>query len=268
VLANSPTCSKPSRAIRDALLSRQSALQWTQLGGWTLRRQGLNENLAREILELHTLGAEGGYSQDDVTALARILTGWSIAQAESEVGTPGAFLFKSNWHEPGAQILLGETYAQTGCGRAKRRSPISPCIRPPRRISPQSSSVTLSPMTRRRHDREAGEGIARHGGDLRAVTVALAGDDEAWRLPMTKIRTHNEFLIAAMRATGSLPPSLARSSTCRTPSACRFGSRRTQWFRRHASGLGDTRVDEASSRCRRATRPARQGCGESAQRAR
>ena len=62
--------------------------------------KGLNENLAREILELHTLGAEGGYSQDDVTALARILTGWSIAQAESEVGAPGAFLFKSNWHEP------------------------------------------------------------------------------------------------------------------------------------------------------------------------
>jgi uncharacterized protein (DUF1800 family) len=76
--------------------------------------KGLNENLAREILELHTLGAEGGYSQADVFALACILTGWSFAGAESEVGTQGVFVFKSNWHEPSAQSLLGETYAQTG----------------------------------------------------------------------------------------------------------------------------------------------------------
>ncbi len=66
--------------------------------------KGLNENLAREILELHTLGVDGGYAQPDVTALARIITGWSFAEAGSETGEPGAFLFKANWHEPGSPV--------------------------------------------------------------------------------------------------------------------------------------------------------------------
>ena len=65
--------------------------------------RGLNENLAREILELHTLGVGSGYMQADVTELARILTGWSVAGPESEAGAPGAFLFKPNWHEPGVR---------------------------------------------------------------------------------------------------------------------------------------------------------------------
>jgi len=168
--------------------------------------KGLNENLAREILELHTLGAEGGYSQDDVTALARILTGWSIAQAESEVGTPGAFLFKSNWHEPGAQILLGETYAQTGVRQGEAAlADIA--------LHPSTATHIATKLVRHfiADDPPPGmiaklaKALRDTEGDLRAVTVALAGDDEAWRLPMTKIRTHNEFLIAAMRATGSLP---------------------------------------------------------------
>jgi uncharacterized protein (DUF1800 family) len=76
--------------------------------------RGLNENLAREILELHTLGVGSGYVQADVTELARILTGWSVAGPESEAGAPGAFLFKPNWHEPGARELLGKTYAENG----------------------------------------------------------------------------------------------------------------------------------------------------------
>ncbi len=168
--------------------------------------KGLNENLAREILELHTLGAEGGYSQDDVTALARILTGWSIAQAESEVGTPGAFLFKANWHEPGAQILLDETYAQTGVRQGEAALAY---------IARHPSTATHIATKLVRHfiadDPPPGmiaklaKAFRDTDGDLRAVTVALASDDEAWRLPMTKIRTPNEFLIAAMRATGSLP---------------------------------------------------------------
>ena len=66
------------------------------------RKRGLNENLAREIMELHTLGVGGGYTQDDVTSLARIITGWTFAGRQGQLGTPGSFVFNANAHEPGA----------------------------------------------------------------------------------------------------------------------------------------------------------------------
>ena len=80
------------------------------------RKRGLNENLAREIMELHTLGVGGGYTQDDVTSLARIITGWTFAGRQGQLGTPGSFVFNANAHEPGAQLLLGKTYENDGVG--------------------------------------------------------------------------------------------------------------------------------------------------------
>ena len=78
------------------------------------RKRGLNENLAREILELHTLGVNGGYTQDDVTSLARIITGWTVVGREGRLGPPGTFVFFANAHEPGDQRLLGKTYVDAG----------------------------------------------------------------------------------------------------------------------------------------------------------
>ena len=74
------------------------------------RNRGLNENLAREILELHTLGVGGGYSQDDVTALANIITGWTYAGRLGQLGAPGSFVFNANAHQPGAQRVMGKIY--------------------------------------------------------------------------------------------------------------------------------------------------------------
>src|SRR4249919_323141 len=75
------------------------------------RTRGLNENLAREILELHTLGVRTGYSQDDVLSFAKVLTGWSFIGAQvPEHG--GEFSFVPRLHEPGAQTVLGKSYAQ------------------------------------------------------------------------------------------------------------------------------------------------------------
>ena len=73
------------------------------------RNRGLNENLAREILELHTLGVDGGYSQEDVTSFARALTGWSIGgggRGRLNSGTPGKFHFRREVHEPGTVRIL------------------------------------------------------------------------------------------------------------------------------------------------------------------
>ena len=78
------------------------------------RKRGLNENLAREILELHTLGVAGGYTQADVTALARIITGWTFSGPEGRLGEPGTFVFFPNAHEPGDHTLLGKIYKAGG----------------------------------------------------------------------------------------------------------------------------------------------------------
>jgi uncharacterized protein (DUF1800 family) len=71
-----------------------------------------NENLAREILELHTLGIDAGYTQADVTSFAKILTGWTVYPANH--AQAGQFYFEPTYHEPGPQTVLGVTYSQTG----------------------------------------------------------------------------------------------------------------------------------------------------------
>ena len=74
------------------------------------RGKGLNENLAREILELHTLGVDSSYTQQDVIELAKAISGWSVKLKTPNVG----FRFVPNMHEPGAVTVMGKTYAQKG----------------------------------------------------------------------------------------------------------------------------------------------------------
>ena len=81
------------------------------------RQAGLNENLAREILELHTVGVDGGYSQADVTEFARAMTGWSIG-GPREPQRQGQFVFRAATHEPGVRTIMGKRYAQDGVGQA------------------------------------------------------------------------------------------------------------------------------------------------------
>jgi uncharacterized protein (DUF1800 family) len=87
-----------------------------------LRGRGLNENLARELMELHTLGVDGGYRQQDVRELAKILTGWTIrrpGQPDRAIAARlGSAVFFSPIHEPGAKTLLGKTYDEAGPGEA------------------------------------------------------------------------------------------------------------------------------------------------------
>ena len=109
---------------------------------------GYNENLAREILELHTVGNGGGYSEKDVTAFAKMLTGWSYVRGwESDGGwnggTPenrGRFIYRPDWHEPGEFTLMGKTYPALG----KRQG-----IRPRRSTLPSSWCGISLPMSRR-----------------------------------------------------------------------------------------------------------------------
>lgn len=169
--------------------------------------RGLNENLAREILELHTLGVGGGYGQADVTALARIITGWSFGEADSESGEPGGFVFKANWHEPGAPTLLGKSYAQSG--QDQGRAALADIARHPSTATHIATKLVRhfiadeppAPLVA-----ELAKTFRDTDGDLAAVAAALVENDLAWRDPLSKVRTPSEFLIATARATSFLPP--------------------------------------------------------------
>lgn len=86
--------------------------------------KGINENYGRELMELHTLGVGGGYTQQDVIEVAKCFTGWTIdrpyagggmrARTMMDAGTPGQFVFQPNRHEPGAKVVLGHTIAEGG----------------------------------------------------------------------------------------------------------------------------------------------------------
>src|SRR6188768_2146730 len=76
------------------------------------QKRGLNENLAREILELHTLGVRSVYTQDDVTSFAKVLTGWTIIPPATNPDRGNEFVFNPRMHEPGPQTVIGKVYAQ------------------------------------------------------------------------------------------------------------------------------------------------------------
>ncbi len=81
--------------------------------------RGLNENLAREILELHTLGVRSVYTQDDVTSFAKVLTGWTIIPAATNPEHGGEFVFNPRMHEPGPQTVIGKVYAQPDAAQGR-----------------------------------------------------------------------------------------------------------------------------------------------------
>jgi len=168
------------------------------------RGRGLNENLAREILELHTLGVGSGYSQADVTSFARILTGWTMAGREGRLGEPGSFVFNANAHEPGDAILLGKTYASGGMGQAE--AALNDIARHPataQHIATKLARHFISDDPPPAAVARLAKVFTKSDGDLRALALALIDMPEAWSAPLSKLRAPLDFVIAVRRATGS-----------------------------------------------------------------
>jgi uncharacterized protein (DUF1800 family) len=169
-------------------------------------KRGLNENLAREIMELHTLGVGGGYTQDDVTSLARVLTGWTSVGAPGKEGEAGTFFFNADAHEPGAQTLLGKVSPQEGMQQGEavlvdlaRRPATAHFIATKfarHFISDQPSDVLVHHLA---------DVFQQTDGDLKALTLALIDSEDAWNAPLSKMRSPYEFLIAVHRATDHVP---------------------------------------------------------------
>jgi uncharacterized protein (DUF1800 family) len=170
------------------------------------RKRGLNENLAREIMELHTLGVGGGYSQDDVTSLARVITGWTFAGRQAQLGPPGSFVFNANAHQPGPQTVMGKVYQDNGV--AQGEALLADIARHP-------STAKFVATKFARHfvaDDPPPALVARlqqtfskTDGDLRALAITLVDSSEAWEAPLTKVRSPYEFLVASGRLLARIP---------------------------------------------------------------
>ncbi|KYG97813.1 DUF1800 family protein [Bradyrhizobium sp. DOA1] len=175
------------------------------------RKRGLNENLAREIMELHTLGVGGGYTQDDVTSLARIITGWTFAGRQGQLGPPGSFVFNANAHQPGPQILLGKTYEPTGLAQGEAaladiaRHPATANFIATKFVRHFVADDPPPSLVARLRDV-----FVRTDGDLKAMATALVDSDEAWKAPLTKMRSPYEFLVASGRLLARVPEDPSR----------------------------------------------------------
>ncbi|QOZ31729.1 DUF1800 family protein [Bradyrhizobium sp. CCBAU 53421] len=164
------------------------------------RNRGLNENLAREIMELHTLGVGGGYTQDDVTSLARIITGWTFAGRKGQLGVPGSFVFNANAHQPGPQQVLGKSYAQPGL--AQGEAVLSDIARHPstaKFIATKFARHFVADDPPPALVAKLQDTFTKTDGDLRALATALVQSNEAWQAPLTKMRSPYEFLLASGR---------------------------------------------------------------------
>jgi uncharacterized protein (DUF1800 family) len=163
------------------------------------QNKGLNENLGREILELHTLGVDGGYRQTDVIALSNMLTGWRFAGREAKDVAPGAFQFQANVHQPGPQDLLGADYPQAGQDQA-RAALVALARRPEtaRHLARKLARHFISDAPPPALVERLAQAYLKTDGDLRAVTLAMIDAPDSWG-PPTKIRTPWEFCLGAAR---------------------------------------------------------------------
>jgi len=168
------------------------------------RDKGLNENLAREMLELHTLGVDGGYTQSDVTQFARILTGWTLEHGPD--GPRARFLFEPRFHEPGPKTLLGATVREGGQMEGVQMLDV---------LARHPSTARFIATKLVRHfvaddpPRAAVDAVAASfretNGDLAAAMRTLIARPEAWDPPLAKLRTPNDLVTGTLRALGNPP---------------------------------------------------------------
>jgi uncharacterized protein (DUF1800 family) len=167
------------------------------------RTRGLNENLAREILELHTLGVRSVYTQEDIVHFANVLTGWTLLPAADNPDHGGEFVFNRRLHEPGDQSILGKVYAEAGIEQGKavlhdlaRHAATAKHVAGKLArhfIADDPPPALIDSLARTFQDT---------AGDLKEVAKALVASEAAWSLPPTKLRRPSDWVTAMVRAGG------------------------------------------------------------------
>ncbi len=167
------------------------------------RGRGINENMARELLELHTLGVDGGYTQDDVVALARIMTGWTLDRGVA--GVRVRYRFQPAVHEPGPKTLLGRRFAPGGeeegieALRMLARHPATAHHLAVKLVRHYVADAPPDSAVKRLRD-----AFLDSGGYLPKVMETLLDLDRAW-VPFAKLKNPYELALSAVRLTGLKP---------------------------------------------------------------
>ncbi|MFM0367731.1 DUF1800 domain-containing protein [Paraburkholderia aspalathi] len=177
-------------------------------------KRGLNENLAREIMELHTLGVRSGYTQDDVTEFARALTGWSLAGNPGNAGNPrgqglqtnaapGTFVFRVALHEPGSRTIMGRRYDQPGEEQALAiLHDLASSPATAQHIGGKLARHFVADNPPADVSERLAHAFARSGGDLPTVYRTLLDMPQAWSPAAMKFKTPWEWIISSMRGLG------------------------------------------------------------------
>lgn len=173
----------------------------------TGRKLGLNENLAREILELHTLGVDGGYTQQDVTTFARALTGWSIGTDRALLGGElGKFAFHDAAHEPGAKTILGTRYGQSGI--AQPRAVLADLAKHPataRHLATKLARHCIADEPPPAAVERIAKAFRDSDGDLPTVYRAVIETPAAWTAMAVKFKTPHELVVSSFRMLDFVP---------------------------------------------------------------
>ena len=166
------------------------------------RRSGLNENYGRELMELHTLGVNGGYTQKDVTEVARVLTGWTLKQPRQG----GGFVFEERMHEPGDKHVLGHRIKSSG--ESEGREVLHILAHHPstakfistklamRFVSDDPPPALIARMT---------QTFLKKNGDIGEVLKTMFRSPEFWapEAYRAKVKTPLEFVVSAVRTSGA-----------------------------------------------------------------
>jgi uncharacterized protein (DUF1800 family) len=173
------------------------------------RGKGLNENLAREILELHTLGVRAGYTQDDVTSFAKVITGWTVVPPKQNPDRGGEFVFNPRMHEPGPQRMIGKTYAESGVEQG--RAVLLDLARHPataKHVAEKLARAFVADAPPPALVDRLAKRFLDTDGDLKEVAKTLISAPEAWAASREKLKTPGEWIVASLRATGTMPPEI------------------------------------------------------------
>ena len=184
------------------------------------RELGLNENLAREILELHTLGVDGGYTQADVMEFAKVLTGWSIggtlgegaralARFGGDPGRPGEFHFRAGMHEPGDKTILSKRYRERGADEGEQvLRTLALHESTARHLATKLARHFVADEPPPKLVERLADVYLRNDGELTPVYRALIEADESWRERFSKFKTPHDFVISAYRSLDVVPDNL------------------------------------------------------------
>jgi uncharacterized protein (DUF1800 family) len=157
--------------------------------------RGLNENLARECLELHTLSPASGYTQADVTSFAKIITGWSVARDPE----PPGFRFRPNIHEPGELTVMGHSVPPGEEGGIAALALLANHPATHRHLATKLVQHFVDDDAPPAAVRQIESTLRDTGGDLGQTSLALVALSQAWQ-PLTKLRGPQDYVLATLRA--------------------------------------------------------------------